>query len=76
MQDHGGQTIPLSDSAKPLNQVYVNLTCNFELVMKFILKSCNNKICSKFHVASKLLGLCKDPPHMYLSNMNHMLKLL
>ena len=53
------QTMALSGNEKSANQVYVNLTHNFEVVMDFISKSCKKIICRKLNVVSKLLGLIR-----------------
>ena len=53
------QTMALSGSEKSANQVYVNLTHNFEVVMDFISKSCKKILCRKLNVVSKLLGLIR-----------------
>ena len=51
------QTMALSGSEKPINQGYVNLTCNFKVVMDFISKKFKERICRKLNVVSKILGL-------------------
>ena len=51
------QTMALSGSEKPTNHGYVNLKHNFKVVVGFISKSCNKRICRILNVVSKLLGL-------------------
>ena len=50
------QTMALSGSEKLTNQGYLNLTCNFKVVMGFIGKCCKKRIYMKMNVVSKLLG--------------------